>query len=170
MDQPFNEEWGRFFEISNYRSDFFDFFLLSDRLGHAWRRILHEIRRYDSISPTSSMLLSVICNHQAYCVVKFKNNVARVPGSGLEEEESAYGSLVCYKSFEGERETLVRRIGTRDPRDLVPGMAGVSGRRRGIAEAVVGIKEEGDRVRAITESKPHQTVALEGGRLWRLLR
>lgn len=42
-----------------------------------------------------------------------------VSGSGSEEEDSAYQTLVCGTAFKGDREALARRVGTCDTSDLV---------------------------------------------------
>lgn len=89
--------------------------------------------------------------------LKITSPVFRVTRNGLEEEESAYHILVYCKSFEGER-------GNTCPPDPWPAHSRMLDSPVAVVDsavAVIGIKEEGDRVRATGESKPHQIVALE---------
>lgn len=55
----------------------------------------------------------------AICIDSIVCSLCGVLGSSLEEKNCAYHTLVRYKAFEGDRETLIRRIRTCAPLDLV---------------------------------------------------
>lgn len=93
-------------------------------------------------------------------------------GSGLEEVECAYRTIVRCTAFEGDWKALDRQIGICDPHDLIRHILVYPASWQAVVDfvkAVIGVKEEAGCARNRRLGEPRRASVVEVGYLRELL-